>query len=529
MKKKGICILLCCLLLLSGCAAGAKEVEGQTLWVLTEQSCSDGMNLQAEIVARRMEQENPGLTVRLEVLPVESQEREIRLSQLRTKIMSGDGPDVYLLPTGNTLTTDYVNEYHRRATKETEIVPLFPDVAQAMRSGLFEDLRELYDGDGELNAKALKKEIMDAGMVENHRYVLPLRFDIPVILTDPALWERYGLSEELLESDGLGLANALLDSESSVVSGLRLPEDLRLLSAPFDYETEQLQLSTQQVADYLRVYQRWKAATIPEDQALLQSAFQETMSYLEKLWRPILEGTVRDTFLTMEAYNRLSHYICEDIHWSTRGFPLFSCSMADSLESLAVAKTYEAVYGQERELLCYPWRNADGKITANITYWGAVGSGTQNPELCYAFLRQFLEEEFQWDAYRPREKENGKTRTYEVQCAGQVENSWPVRTVGSSALWETLRYQNRKMAYSGRKESNQVGAAARSLTFADEDIPALSWKIDEVRFPVTLSGEDSIESALRQLNEEDGTPKETDIDKLAEQVCQGLWWHLAEG
>lgn len=35
-----------------------------------------------------------------------------------------------------------------------------------------------------------------------------------------------------------------------------------------------------------------------------------------------------------------------------------------------------------------------------------------------------------------------------------------------------------------------------SLQITDADIPALSWDIDEVRFPVTISGADSLEYAL---------------------------------
>ena len=38
-----------------------------------------------------------------------------------------------------------------------------------------------------------------------------------------------------------------------------------------------------------------------------------------------------------------------------------------------------------------------------------------------------------------------------------------------------------------------------------------------------------MESALSRLNMEDGTPTDADIDELARQVYQGLWWHLAEG
>ena len=40
---------------------------------------------------------------------------------------------------------------------------------------------------------------------------------------------------------------------------------------------------------------------------------------------------------------------------------------------------------------------------------------------------------------------------------------------------------------------------------------------------------DTLQSALAQLNNDDGTPTDVDIDKLAQQVWTDLWWHLAEG
>ena len=533
-RKITVFLLVLCLLSgLDGCGMKQADENTSSLWVVTEVSCSDGMNLQAEIIAKRMEKEHPGLTVRLDILPTDPQEREITLKQLRTKIMSGNSPDVFLLPTGNTLTTDYTNEHLHRLTRNTEIEPLFLDVSQAMRSGQFLDLTTFYDGDPAVDTAALKREIMDAGTVGNRRYVLPLRFNIPVICTDPKLWDNYGISREKLTSGGPELVWTLLERADSapICAGVQLPADLTLLSDAFDYGQEQLLLSPKTLADYMRLYQRWRSAAIPGEQMLLQAALTETMSYVEDpMWKSILEEPNRDLFRTIRSYNTLSNYVCEDIHWSTKGFPLFSCSMADSLESLAVAKTYESIYGEKRELFYFPWRDSGGAVTANVTYWGAVGSGTIEPELSYGFLRQFLDEEFQWDTYRPKQNDSGKRPQAEVQCAGQVENSWPVRTSGSAAaLWETLRYQNRKIAFSGRKESHQIGAAARALSFRDSDIPALSWDIDEVRFPVTISGTDSLEYALSQLNEPDGTPTDADIEALAQQVYQGLWWHLAEG
>lgn len=370
--KRTLCCILAAIMLTGLCGCAQKQVETKKLWVVTEVSCSDGMNYQAEMIARRMEQANPGLTVELEILPTDPQEREARLTQLRTKIMSGAGPDVYLLPTGGTLTTDYVNEYHHRVTQTTQVEPLFLDVTQAMRSGQFLDISAYYEKDDALEISALKREVMDAGVVNSRRYVLPLRFNIPVMFTDKDLWERFGLSEALLESDGLPLSQTLMENagDDNIVTGLRLPADLSLLSQPFDYGTETLQITQQTIADYMRLYQRWRAAAVPGEQALVDTAIEAYLSGLDELGLWVLEGPIRDMCQSIGVFNDLSQYISVDVHWSTRGFPLYSCTMAEALETLAVEKTYASIYGEERNLACYPFRDSAGCVTASVTYWG---------------------------------------------------------------------------------------------------------------------------------------------------------------
>ena len=280
-----------------------------------------------------------------------------------------------------------------------------------------------------MNTAALKREIMDAGTVHSRRYVLPLRFNIPVMFTDKDLWERFGLSEALLGSDGLTLSQTLMENagDDNIVTGLRLPADLSLLSQPFDYDTETLQTTQQTIADYMRLYQRWRAAAVPGEQALVDTAIEAYLSGLDELGLLVLEGPIRDNCQSIGVFNDLSQYIMMDVHWSTGGFPLYSCTMAEALETLAVEKTYASIYGEERNLACYPFRDSAGCVTASVTYWGALGSGTKVPELGYAFLRQFLEEEFQWDQYRPREDTQKKQEIAEIQCHGQVENSWSGR------------------------------------------------------------------------------------------------------
>lgn len=114
--------------------------------------------------------------------------------------------------------------------------------------------------------------------------MLPLRFNIPVMFTDKDLWERFGLSEALLESDGLTLSRTLMENagDDYIVTGLRLPADLSLLSQPFDYGTETLQTTQQTIADYMRLYQRWRAAAVPGEQALVDTAIEAYLSGLDE-------------------------------------------------------------------------------------------------------------------------------------------------------------------------------------------------------------------------------------------------------
>ena len=77
MKQKiGLCALLLALLcILGGC--GQKEDPAGQLWIVTEQTTWDRMNGQTEVLIETFEEENPGVTIRLDILPLDQQERSV--------------------------------------------------------------------------------------------------------------------------------------------------------------------------------------------------------------------------------------------------------------------------------------------------------------------------------------------------------------------------------------------------------------------------------------------------------------------
>lgn len=520
-------LFIAILLFLSGCSGRGDAGEGAKLWVVTEASCSDGMNLQARQIAQRMEEAHGELTVQLDILPTESTERAVVLQQLRTQILAGQGPDVYLFPTGDILTTDYPIEHTFPGTLRTQVELLFPDVEQAMRCGLFADLQGFYRLDQALDTGALQTAVMEAGVLEGCRYVLPLRFSMPVVFFD-----SQRANPDWTALDGVSLAATLLAREETAAFavGVQLPGNLDLFPALFDYDAGTVLISAREIAEYMRVYQQWRSLAVPEEQALVETWQARAIQELDPLVRDLFAPTVPSYIYDIGNFNDLRRYIGNDMHWTTAGLPVYACSLGAALQTLAVAAVSEASGQDQGNVSMLPFRATDGSVVADVSYYGAVGSSCADPELAYAFLRQFLTEEFQWDGYRPQvEKRAASGRNVtEVQHYGLVEDSWPVRVAGSvPPLWATAQYQVRTVTSTERSEASWIARLVQ--TTAITDVPALGWEIDTVRFPVTLAEGESPAYALALLNAEDGAPTDADIDVLAQAVWDALWWHITEG
>lgn len=537
MTRKKILGLLLCVLVLCGCnQRNNTSTENVTLWVVTEISKTDGMNNQAEMIAKQFEEEHENVTVELEILPTEEEERQRYLKQLQTKIMAGKGPDIYLLPTGNMLTTDLPsNASQKRETLEYSIDPLFRDVTQAMYNGIFADISQYYDHDTELGTEALNQDVMNAGVIEGERYVLPIRYDMPVLLTASSVNESTGLGQTLINDGIKALVETALDKQDvKMAIGLRMPADTSLLPTLFDYKKGKILICEQDIADYMRLYQSWyEMAAIPSQNLVteFEENYYRTLAESDEV-PGLTEEQIREMFaidFSLESYVSLMDHINFGTHWSENGFPLYSCSLSGALYQAAISKV------TEKELKAQPLRTMDGSVVAEITYYGAVGAGSQNPELAYSFLREFLTEEYQWDILRPQTDRSEDTLfnlANEIQNEGLVEDSWPVRTKGATQyLWKNLQYQLYEDYNSFFAESRKLHKSlkGKNTVLTDQDMPILNYAIDEVRFPINQEYEETLEYALSLLNNEDGTPTDVDIDELAKSVYKNLWWYLAEG
>lgn len=516
--KKTFLLLFIAVLLLAGCSEKAEPTN--ELWVLTEQSTMDGMNLQAKQAIAQFRAEHKDIAIRLEILPIGQEERELYFRRLRTQIMAGQGPDVYLLPTGGELIlTATENFYATKSQYTVTAEPLFWDVEQAMRLGIFADLQALYAADTDLHTEQLRQAIMDAGVVDGKRYVLPLRFSLPVLLLDA---ENPYTQALCADSSAAKLAEQLLalDDDRAGI-GMVLPTDYSALPPIFDYARGEMLITPRDIAEYMLSYQAFTARTETLRRETVAAQKESVVLRLMEEWPDFQthEQWHSDLSITLEDFNKVRRYMEYNMNWVDSGLPCFSTSLVGALESAVLKK------GRLLQTESYPLRASDGSVGAQVTYFGAVGVGCKEPALAYEFLRLFLTEDYQWESVRSQKEESrtGKTE-------GFIENSWPVRTEGSaSGLYQVLRYQ-----YSGydpvvEHKPRRVQMLSGVREMSDEDMPILDVPIDHVCFPFYQPEEETLAYALAQLNNPDGTPTDADIGELSESVYRYLWWHLAEG
>lgn len=490
MKLTVLCIVS---VLLGGCSNREYNGEPLELWLVTEESRAGGMNSQVELVMERFKEIYPNVTIRLDILPQSEESRTAYFKKIRSEIMSGGGPDLYLMPT-------YELAYPEGVTASTDFMePLFASVPKQMYNGIFTDISEFYDADETLGKEGLVTGVMDAGVMDGARYVLPLRYDYDVLLVDmdaiaekeidPAVFEKgiddlYKLAEEL--------------QGEMAAYGLAAKPDYTHASEYIDFQTENVQMSAQEFAELIQGYYRTVELTNPEDH-------QEEGHYWGAHY-----------FITKESfpgyYCSISSYITPGCIFSTTGYPFMRIGMQDMVDAAAAIK----IMKQNVEM--YPIRAADGRLIAEITYYGAVGSGCAYPEIAYEFLRLFFSEELQWEQYYPWNTGDAVDSI--------SERGYPVRTIGFAEVrYENIRAKlvldqlNDKRFKEYRTMRIREPLLEESFTITDEDLPILATPVDEARFPfMTIDGEFFYQYTSKIQTEAD-----------AEAMMEDLKWLLAEG
>lgn len=472
--KRTICILsVLAVLLLAVLAVGKSGVlsrkeetqEGErTLWVITEETVQDGMNSIARRVADQFIEQQGNVTVKLDVLPNSQEERTAYLAQIEKQAEEGNGPDVYLLPINDVLTVEHPEVY-----TYCRITPLFPDVEQAMHQGKFQDIGPYYEVDSQLEKDALAEKVMDSGIVNGRRYVIPLRYNLPVLYCSQELLQEQNVDTAIFQAGfDRWMENAVEKGDRILACGAEYPS-LYVFGEILDYNQKKVLLSTEDVENYFSLFRN--VESLVGSQYVHRSA-------------PSLESSILGGVMLYPA----------------------------TVGKLNQAMDYAAISTMEgRQFSMVPVRATSGEIVATVTYYAAVDAQCRTPELAYSFIRQFLSEDAQWDRLR---QENTEDSSY-----GMLEDSWPVRNAGAvPELWKNKKERLAVLEYSSQERYQ----ALEGFELPEKAIEELSMQIDRVQFPSPLARD--FRTALYSLNDsqQEGIPTTVSITEAAAQFMEIL-------
>ncbi len=509
-RRKYLRPMLLLLLLLAAAlsfSACSSSDASPSLWVVTEESDDDGMTRLVRQVVNAFQADHPDVAVTLDVLPTGGSQRETTLKQLRTKIMAGNGPDVFLLPSCDAYRYDLTQWYPSEIlTLSNQIEPLFSDPLQTMYRGAFMDISRFYDSDTELNTEQLQPDVMEAGTLDGGRYLLPLYYDFPVLYADTEGMQSMGL-----ELDGRwgNLVEAALAQGSPLLASNAKPDFCQLgsaftlLPAALDYKNDTVTVTEEDILSFLTRYQALLTLADGQD----SDPYGPSMNnWADHSWVQITESD--------------GSFHTDDTEMFPNKIPVLVSTLSQAPIAAAIAKA-----ARREEVQMIPLTGDDGALTATVTYYGALGAGCRNPELGYDLLRRFLLEENQWEQNRPLYPDpfdNRYPKQYHPIIIG-----WPVRNHGwLDTKW--LYYRNTQFPFIGGGNRDAAGERHRKLLrvkLTVDDIPALDAKIDRVSFGNTL--EQEIAASLRQLR--DGEAEDADLEAQAAQFLRELRWQMMEG
>ena len=177
------------------CLAGCGESDGggeKHLKVLTEHQYKK----KVEDAVSYTEQKNPKMTIEVDYISSDEENRETELQKLRTQIMAGKGPDVYLLDNMMSIDMMYMEDDKR--------MPLFENPYKTMQSGALASLNRYMEKDSYWEKSTYQKEFLNAGQYKEKQYIIPLSVECRYLISDENHLEHLkekNLADWLIEAE----------------------------------------------------------------------------------------------------------------------------------------------------------------------------------------------------------------------------------------------------------------------------------------------------------------------------------------
>jgi len=334
-----LCILLSSVLLLSACgqtSEGRKSTDGGSADSLRVYYVDGNESIQK--ILYTVKTTCPDITVE----KVAFDSAEAMDAQLTTELSAGSAPDVILF------------------TGETTL-----DTAKMAKSGAFLDLSDYLSTDDTFDA-ADYYPIFDAGQVDGKQVLMPLAFRLQYLLsTDETLAEN---GAEL--NDGYS-TKALFDEVRRLAESCDEAHSAMYLM----YDTTRSKL----LYDALRLTNLPLTDDVNKKLALDRGVFEDYASYI-KLFSEQIDKT-----------NALIERIGNN---SADAFDLFTFAAVENQIAISTryyAALFDQILGQKMHIVTIPNHDNSAEITADVSLFAAVPSGSKNPEAAYQILRAAMD------------------------------------------------------------------------------------------------------------------------------------------
>jgi beta-lactamase regulating signal transducer with metallopeptidase domain/ABC-type glycerol-3-phosphate transport system substrate-binding protein len=299
----------------------------------------------------------PGVVVRLERVGQTNRDCDAYIQRVSTELMAGMGPDIIL-------------------------THFFDDIHKTMDSGMFLNLSPLWHRDesfvsggnrpGAVVRSQLHAAVMDAGLYKGRRYVIPVSFRVPILISEREILESVGFNE-VYEGDIISFLNAL----TAVTPRMRENPLFRFsvnLNDWFDLTGFYAGIP---FADFER------ERVLPEEEAL--RAFTEAYKPFWGLF---------DDFDWWEFWGSLEHSTGVNVDTHIRqGSMLFYGGFYMPLQTLFQYSRFS--YHGETPVLV-PLRNPEGEIIATVNQSVAVNANSPNYANAWNFIKILLEQDIQF-------------------------------------------------------------------------------------------------------------------------------------
>lgn len=236
-----------------------EEVNREPVVILTEWRFEDGAKKLKRCYDLLKEGGSPDLL--FQFLPEDPTARDTKITSLKTEIMSGKGPDAFLLSSDTTLDANFT--------------PFFEDAQSAMRSNLFLPLNDLINESDIINMSNINTTVFDAGKVGNVQYLMPIlyNFGIAIVNADDLTADNLPSSwQEVLDCEDRKLRTTMM-GPASLFPG-------NTFSSLADYDTGCLTISQEQLQKRFQ--------EIAADYIYDHSAGHERISDISQLSTPLL-------------------------------------------------------------------------------------------------------------------------------------------------------------------------------------------------------------------------------------------------